>query len=101
GEPAVTPVAWGECMYRAEEMRARDPMAVAKKPREIRLRLGGTMATFVWNINDQVYPQADPIALKADEVVRFVMENPTGMDHPFHLHGHYFSVLGDPERPNL
>ncbi|HEY4313715.1 MAG TPA: multicopper oxidase family protein [Pirellulales bacterium] len=101
GEPAVTPVAWGERIYHAAEMRARDPVPVSKKPREIRLRLGGTMSPYAWNINEQTYPQADPISLKADEVVRFVMENPTGMDHPFHLHGHYFSVLGDPDRPNL
>lgn len=101
GEPAATPVVWGERALRPEEMRARDPVPTVKKPREIRLRLGGSMQPFVWSINDQVYPQADTISLKTDEVVRFVMENPTGMDHPFHLHGHYFSVLGDPDRPNL
>ncbi len=56
-EPAVTPVVWGERMLRPEEMRARDPVAVAKKPREIRLRLGGTMMPFSWNLNDQVYPK--------------------------------------------
>jgi iron transport multicopper oxidase len=33
--------------------------------------------------------------------VRFVIRNPTGMDHPFHLHGHSFYVLGKPEAPNL
>ena len=33
--------------------------------------------------------------------MRFVFDNPTGMDHPFHLHGHSFYMLGKPGALNL
>ena len=46
------------------------------------------MVPFAWSINDQFWPSADPVELTANEPVRFVIENPTAMDHPFHLHGH-------------
>ena len=59
------------------------------------------MQPYSWNINGEKYPDAKPIELANGELVRFIIENPTGMDHPFHLHGHYFYVLGDPENPNL
>ena len=59
------------------------------------------MKPYRWNINEQYFPKADPIVLKKDQLVRFVFENPTGMDHPFHLHGHSFHVLGKPGALNL
>jgi FtsP/CotA-like multicopper oxidase with cupredoxin domain len=101
GEPAATPVTWGERMLAADEMRSPAPVSLAPNPREIPLRLGGTMTPYAWDINGQFFPKADTIALSADEAVRFIMENPTGMDHPFHLHGHYFYVLGKPDALNL
>ena len=69
--------------------------------REVPLRLGGSMTPYRWSINGQFFPKADPIVLKKDELVRFVFDNPTGMDHPFHLHGHSFYVLGKPAALNL
>ncbi len=59
------------------------------------------MKPYRWNINGEEYPDAEPVQLKTDEEVRFVIENPTGMDHPFHLHGHYFHVLCLPGEDNL
>ncbi|MBX9625609.1 MAG: multicopper oxidase domain-containing protein [Gemmataceae bacterium] len=64
--------------------------------RELPVRLGGGMRPFRWSVNGQFYPDADPIVLRKDEWVRFVFDNPTGMDHPVHLHGHSFRVLGKP-----
>ncbi len=83
------------------ELRSREPVALAAKPKEIPLRLGGSMRPYRWSINDQFYPKANPIVLDKGEPVRFVFQNPTGMDHPFHLHGHYFHVLGRPGALNL
>ncbi len=53
-----------------------------------------------WTVPTRI-PEADPIRLAKGEPVRFNIRNPTGMDHPFHLHGHYFHVLGEPSRLNL
>jgi multicopper oxidase len=104
GTPAelpAGPVAWGQRELKPEQMKSPATVELAEKPREIKLTLGGTMAPYAWNINGQEFPKADPIKLAANQPVRFVLENPTMMDHPFHLHGHYFRVLGKPESLNL
>jgi FtsP/CotA-like multicopper oxidase with cupredoxin domain len=82
-------------------MHAPSSISLADRPKEIALTLGGSMMPYRWSINDQFYPKADPIVLAKDEAIRFHFRNPTGMDHPFHLHGHYFHVLGKPGALNL
>jgi FtsP/CotA-like multicopper oxidase with cupredoxin domain len=100
-ESPAGPVRWGERLLAPGDLRSREPVQLADRPREIPLRLGGSMKPFRWSINDQFYPKADPITLSKGEAVRFLLRNPTGMDHPFHLHGHYFHVLGRPDALNL
>jgi FtsP/CotA-like multicopper oxidase with cupredoxin domain len=82
-------------------MRSPEPVRWAVKPREIPLLLGGSMMPYRWSINGQYYPKADPVEIRKGEVIRFALRNPTGMDHPFHLHGHSFRVLGKPGGLNL
>lgn len=43
----------------------------------------------------------DEVVIAKGESVRFALRNPTGMDHPFHMHGHTFRVLGKPGAVNL
>jgi FtsP/CotA-like multicopper oxidase with cupredoxin domain len=101
-EPEPSPVRWGPRSLALDQLRAPEPAPLpAGAVREIPLCLGGSMRPYRWSINGQFYPEADPIVLGKDEWVRFVFENPTGMDHPFHLHGHSFYVLGKPEALNL
>jgi FtsP/CotA-like multicopper oxidase with cupredoxin domain len=100
-ELAAKPLRWGAHLLAPEEMRSREPVALADKPKEVPIRLGGSMRPYRWSINDQFYPKADPVVLDKGEPVRFLFHNPTGMDHPFHLHGHYFHVLGRPGALNL
>jgi FtsP/CotA-like multicopper oxidase with cupredoxin domain len=99
--PEAKPVQWGPRALTLEEMRAREPVELAAKPREIPLLLGGSMMPYRWGINDQYYPKAAPIEIAKGEAIRFALRNPTGMDHPFHLHGHSFHVLGKPGALNL
>jgi FtsP/CotA-like multicopper oxidase with cupredoxin domain len=94
--PPDVKVKWGERMLMLSALRSPGPVQLAAKPRELPILLGGSMKPFRWSINEQFYPKADPIVLQKDEPVRFVIKNPTRMDHPFHLHGHYFHVLGKP-----
>jgi FtsP/CotA-like multicopper oxidase with cupredoxin domain len=101
GELMSTPVVLTKRMLTPDQMKSIGPVKLAAKPQEIKCQLGGTMMPYKWSINEQVYPQADTIKLPANQPVRFVIENPTGMDHPFHLHGHYFHVLGRPDTMNL
>jgi multicopper oxidase len=94
-------VNWGKRSLSLDALRSSAAVGLDPHPREVMLRLGGTMRPYAWNINDEAYPQAQPIVAAKDEWLRFVLDNPTGMDHPFHLHGHYFYVLGTPDQMNL
>jgi FtsP/CotA-like multicopper oxidase with cupredoxin domain len=100
-KPAASPVSWGERSLALDALRSPTPVTLGPNPRQIMLRLGGTMRPYAWNINDQAYPHAEPITAAKNEWLRFVLDNPTGMDHPFHLHGHSFYVLGSPDHLNL
>ncbi len=60
-----------------------------------RLPLQGDMRRYVWMIDGQAYPDAQPLVIRQGERVRVEMTNETGMWHPMHLHGHFFRVLTD------
>jgi FtsP/CotA-like multicopper oxidase with cupredoxin domain len=100
-EPVTTPVRWGAHALSPEMMRSIAQVSLAKDPREVPIILGGTMKPYRWSLSGQFYPQADPIKIRRGESIRFVFRNPTRMDHPFHLHGHSFYVLGKPDALNL
>jgi FtsP/CotA-like multicopper oxidase with cupredoxin domain len=57
------------------------------------LELTGNMDRYVWSINNRTLSEADRILIRKGEVVRFVLVNKTMMNHPMHLHGHFFRVL--------
>ena len=100
-EPERSPVVWGPRSLRVEAMRSIEPAKLVNNPREIPLVLGGSMSPYRWSIDGQYYPRADPIVIKLNEPIRMIFRNPTDMDHPFHLHGHSFHVLGKPGALNL
>jgi FtsP/CotA-like multicopper oxidase with cupredoxin domain len=100
-DPEAAPANWGARTLRPEQMRSRGPVKLPEGAKEIPVVLGGSMKPYRWSVNGQYYPKADPIKLKKGEWVRMTFKNPTGMDHPFHLHGHYFYVLGKPGELNV
>ncbi|MBK0380590.1 multicopper oxidase domain-containing protein [Mucilaginibacter segetis] len=61
--------------------------------RTYQLYLTGNMLRYVWSINNQVLSEADRLLVKKGDRVRFVIHNTTMMEHPMHLHGHFFRVL--------
>ncbi|MFC4989312.1 multicopper oxidase family protein [Saliphagus infecundisoli] len=63
---------------------------------EVDLSTGGMMGgdEGEWQINGQVYPDADPIHIKEGDHVRLRVVNHSPMRHPMHLHGHHFVVKG-------
>ncbi len=77
-----------------EALRAVAPTTLPDGPsRTFRLPLQGDMSRYVWMIDGQVYPQADPLPIRQGERVTIEMKNETMMWHPMHLHGHFFRVL--------
>ncbi len=61
--------------------------------RTFQLYLTGSMLRYVWSINNKTLSEQDVLSIKKGEKVRFVMHNTTMMEHPMHLHGHFFRVI--------
>ncbi len=61
--------------------------------REYTIELTGDMVRYVWMMNGKVLSEADSILIRRGENVRFKLVNKTMMNHPMHLHGHFFRVL--------
>ncbi len=87
-----------------EPKRPSTPYAMLRSPapttlppdnpaREVVLNLTGDMENYIWTINNKTLREDDKILIKKGENVRFVMNNKTMMNHPMHLHGHFFRVL--------
>jgi FtsP/CotA-like multicopper oxidase with cupredoxin domain len=82
---------------------AATPTALPPGPvRPFTLALQGNMANYVWTINGQAYPKADPLVISRGDRVQLELRNETSMWHPMHLHAHFFRVLqGAGERAPL
>lgn len=55
--------------------------------REVAIHLTGNMSRYMWSINGRMYEDSEPIVLRHNERLRFVVVNDTMMTHPVHLHG--------------
>jgi CopA family copper-resistance protein len=77
------------------KLRAGGPTVFSEeKPvREIRLVLDGDMQRYIWLLNKKPLSKSDSILIHQGEFVRFIMINRTMMNHPMHLHGHFFRVI--------
>jgi hypothetical protein len=68
-------------------------LPVQNKTREVVLNLTGDMENYIWTINNKILKESDKILIRKGENVTFIMNNKTMMNHPMHLHGHFFRVL--------
>ncbi len=84
-------------------LRAIAPTTLpAGKRRDLRIVLGGDMKNYIWTMNGQAFPKADPLLIRPGERVGVELVNETMMWHPMHLHGHFFRALnGAGERSPL
>jgi FtsP/CotA-like multicopper oxidase with cupredoxin domain len=55
--------------------------------------LSGGMHSPFWSINNQLYPNTNPLVVGKGERVRLAYLNRSMMPHPMHLHGHFFRVV--------
>ena len=57
------------------------------------MALTGSMSSYVWSINNQVWPNVERPLIREGQRVVVEMMNQTMMAHPMHLHGHHFQVI--------
>jgi CopA family copper-resistance protein len=79
--------------YKPIKSPTKTTLPINQPSRMVTLKLTGSMERYVWNINDTPMYAADEIVIKKGENVKFVLINETMMNHPIHLHGHFFRVL--------
>lgn len=76
-----------------QRIQARHPLSARRPDRTLRVQLG-EKPPYIWMLNDQVFDQRTPLAVRPGERVHLVFENASSMMHPMHLHGHHFQVIG-------
>jgi FtsP/CotA-like multicopper oxidase with cupredoxin domain len=75
-------------------LRAASPLKPRKADRIHTLNLTGTMAGYVWSLNNVPWTKdVPPLAIARGERVELIFVNQTPMSHPMHLHGHEFQVV--------
>ena len=106
-EPAATAASWGtELDYNALRMRSGAPVPA---PDLVGTHvLGGTMTPYRWTWDGRAFvaprtsfstepnapdPPSTRMSVRKGQHVRLVLNNPTGMTHPFHIHGRHFQLL--------
>ncbi len=56
----------------------------------IHMDLSGYMSRYIWLINGTTADKAKPILFKPGKRYRLIFSNHSMMDHPMHIHGHWF-----------
>ncbi len=81
-----------------------DLVALSRNPdprppsRSLEIHLTGNMERFMWSFDGRKFSSlVEPIRFARNERVRVTLVNDTMMQHPIHLHGHFFEVVtGNP-----
>jgi FtsP/CotA-like multicopper oxidase with cupredoxin domain len=82
-------------------LEALDPLPLRIPDTRRRIGLSGTMAPFLWTINDRLFADRAAIRVDRGERVLFEIANTSLMAHAMHLHGHVFQVVALDGRPFL
>ena len=81
------------------DLVALEPNPDPRPPsRSLEIHLTGNMERFMWSFDGRKFSSiVEPIRFARDERVRVTLVNDTMMQHPIHLHGHFFEVItGNP-----
>jgi len=101
-EPTAPPQAWRERFLVPSQLASpRDVNLERVAYREIPMVFAGPEPVYRWSVNGEFYPKTTPIQIKKNEWIRMRFVNRTNMEHPFHIHGHSFYILGTPDELNL
>lgn len=78
----------------------RDLVALERNPdvrapsRQLDIHLTGNMERYMWSFDGvKLSEPAEPIPFRRNERVRVRLVNDTMMQHPIHLHGHFFELV--------
>ena len=101
GDPGLGLEDVGHRVLTYRDLVALEPNPDPRPPsRELEIHLTGNMERFMWSFDGRRFSElVEPIRFARDERVRVTLVNDTMMQHPIHLHGHFFEVVnGHPGR---
>ncbi|MEO7386218.1 MAG: copper resistance system multicopper oxidase [Gammaproteobacteria bacterium] len=77
------------------DLVALEPNPDSRPPsRSLEIHLTGNMERFMWSFDGRQFSEiVEPIRFERNERVRVTLVNDTMMQHPIHLHGHFFEVV--------
>lgn len=77
------------------DLVALEPNPDPRPPsRSMEIHLTGNMERFMWSFDGRKFSEVvEPIRFARNERVRVTLVNDTMMQHPIHLHGHFFEVV--------
>ncbi len=95
GEPGQGLANVGHKVLVYRDLAAIDRNPDARAPsRAMRIHLTGNMERYMWAFDGKKLSEVkDPIPFRAGERVRITLVNDTMMNHPIHLHGHFFELV--------
>jgi CopA family copper-resistance protein len=95
GEPGTGLENVGHKVLVYTDLVALEPNPDPRPPsRSMEIHLTGNMERFMWSFDGEKFSEVTkPIAFRRDERVRVTLVNDTMMNHPIHLHGHFFEVV--------
>ena len=94
-EPILPDFHPGLRMATYENFQTLNPVenSEADRPKFYEQFLSGGMHSPFWSINNQLYPNTEPLVVRKGEQIRLAYLNRSMMPHPMHLHGHFFRVI--------
>jgi FtsP/CotA-like multicopper oxidase with cupredoxin domain len=77
------------------DLVALNPNRDTRPPsRTLEIHLTGNMERYMWGFDGRRFSEiVEPIRFERDERVRVTLVNDTMMQHPIHLHGHFFELV--------
>ncbi len=95
GKPALGLENAGHKVLVYTDLVALQPNPDQRLPsRSMQIHLTGNMERFMWSFDGRKFSEiVEPIRFARDERVRVTLVNDTMMQHPIHLHGHFFEVV--------
>lgn len=101
GHPGLGLENVGHRVLTYHDLIASEPNPDPRPPsRHVQIHLTGNMKRFMWSFDGRKFSEGvEPIRFARNERVRVTLVNDTMMQHPIHLHGHFFEVVnGHPGR---
>jgi CopA family copper-resistance protein len=95
GHPGLGLENVGHRVLTYRDLVALDPNPDPRPPsRALEIHLTGNMERFMWSFDGRKFSElVEPIRFARNERVRVTLVNDTMMQHPIHLHGHFFEVV--------